>query len=83
MLLALLAVLALAVAPQKQVIVSYPKDTPTSVVEEAMDAIRKAVCSLFSAEGYSPAADANIGWRHRARVQFDQGVCCEGAGEGS
>ena len=46
--LAILSVLALAttalavVVPQKAVIVSYPDETPDSVVNQAMDAIREA-----------------------------------------
>ena len=28
------------------VIVSYPQDTPQSVVEQAMEAIKKAVCAV-------------------------------------
>jgi len=43
LLLALFAVLAFAAPPLKQVIISYPKDTPTSVLEDAMAAIREAV----------------------------------------
>ncbi|KAK4999954.1 hypothetical protein LTR28_013211 [Elasticomyces elasticus] len=42
-LLALLATCALAAAPQKAVIVSYPKDTPNSVVDRAKTAIKEAV----------------------------------------
>ena len=42
--LALFAVFGLTATPQKQIIVSYPEDTPASVLEEAKDAIRKAVC---------------------------------------
>jgi hypothetical protein len=42
-LLGLLAVTASAVATQKAVIVSYPNETPDSVVNQAMDAIREAV----------------------------------------
>lgn len=42
-LLALLAASAMAVAPLKSVIISYPKETPQKVVDEAMDAIRNAV----------------------------------------
>lgn len=41
--LALLAAFALAAAPQKPIVVSYPKDTPESVLEEAKAAIVKAV----------------------------------------
>jgi len=40
----LLATVALASAIQKPVIISYPNDTPASVLTEAKDAIRKAVC---------------------------------------
>ena len=43
LLLMLFAVLSLAAPPQKQVIISYPKDTPASVLEEAMAAIKEAV----------------------------------------
>lgn len=53
-LLALMAVLALAAATdQKPVIVSYPKGTPNSVVEEAMEAVRKAVRSFDYDYGFS------------------------------
>ena len=43
MLMALLAVFAQAVAEQKPVVVSYPQDTPQSVLDKAMEAIKKAV----------------------------------------
>lgn len=43
-LLALMAVFALAATTsQRPVIVSYPKGTPDSIIEEAMEAVRKAV----------------------------------------
>ncbi|KAJ9618485.1 hypothetical protein H2203_009082 [Taxawa tesnikishii (nom. ined.)] len=38
----LLAAFAYAAAPQKQVVVSYPNDTPDSVVEQAKAAVREA-----------------------------------------
>ncbi|KAK3074581.1 hypothetical protein LTR53_002859 [Teratosphaeriaceae sp. CCFEE 6253] len=41
-LLALFAALCLAAAPQKQVIISYPADTPNSVLEQAKAEIIKA-----------------------------------------
>lgn len=46
----LLAAFAYAAAPQKQVVVSYPNDTPDSVVEQAKAAVREAVshCSPFN-----------------------------------
>jgi hypothetical protein len=31
-----------AIAPQKAVIVTYPEDTPNSVIEKAMEAIQEA-----------------------------------------
>jgi len=43
LLFALLAIAVLAKAPQKPVIVSYPNDTPDSVLTEAKDAVRAAV----------------------------------------
>jgi hypothetical protein len=46
LLVALLAACAMAVAPLKRVIVSYPNETPQSVVDSAMEAIEKAVRSL-------------------------------------
>jgi hypothetical protein len=42
-LLSLLAVTVSGIATQKAVIVSYPNDTPDSVVNQAMDAVRDAV----------------------------------------
>ena len=47
--LSMLACAAVAIAvvqPQKAVIVSYPEDTPDSVVEKAMDAIKEAGGSI-------------------------------------
>ncbi|KFZ10288.1 hypothetical protein V502_08216 [Pseudogymnoascus sp. VKM F-4520 (FW-2644)] len=41
-LLTLLALAAAAAQPQRQVIVSYPDNTPNSVLEAAMDEIRAA-----------------------------------------
>lgn len=47
LLVALFAVFAMAATTeQKPVIVSYPKGTPDSVIEEAMEAVRKAVCLM-------------------------------------
>ena len=44
-LLGLLAVTASTISTQKAVIVSYPSETPDSVINQAMDAIRGAVSS--------------------------------------
>ena len=43
LLFALLAIAVLAKAAQKPVIVSYPNDTPDSVLIEAKDTVRAAV----------------------------------------
>lgn len=51
LLLALLAAFAAAEAPQKPVIVSYPDHTPQSVLDQAMEAIKKAVC-LFGTQPF-------------------------------
>ncbi|KAI8943793.1 hypothetical protein NX059_001767 [Plenodomus lindquistii] len=40
--IALLAAFAMAVAPHRSVIISWPKDTPDKIIEEAKEAIRKA-----------------------------------------
>jgi Mrp family chromosome partitioning ATPase len=42
LLVCLFALTAIAVAPQKAVIVTYPENTPDSVLDQAKDAIRKA-----------------------------------------
>lgn len=60
-LLSLLAVAASALATQKAVIVSYPNETPDSVVSQAMDAVREAV-SLESSRT-SRLHLANYGFR--------------------
>jgi hypothetical protein len=49
LLLAVLSAFAGAVSPQKPVIVSYPEDTPQSVLEQAMAAIKKAVSTRYLA----------------------------------
>ena len=47
-LLAAAAVGANGLAPQRQVLVTYPKDTPESTIDNAKDAIKIAVCTLCS-----------------------------------
>jgi hypothetical protein len=42
LLLALLAITVSAVAPQKAIIVTYPKHTPDSVIQDAMKAIKES-----------------------------------------
>lgn len=39
---ALLVAFAMAVAPQRSVIISWPNETPDQIVEDAKEAIRKA-----------------------------------------
>ncbi|OAL55337.1 hypothetical protein IQ07DRAFT_163406 [Pyrenochaeta sp. DS3sAY3a] len=41
-LIAFLATFAMAVAPQRSVIISWPNETPDHIVEEAKEAIRQA-----------------------------------------
>lgn len=41
--IAFLMALAYAATESKQIIVSYPKDTPDSVIEQAMAVIKEAV----------------------------------------
>jgi Mrp family chromosome partitioning ATPase len=38
----LFALTVFAIAPQKAVVVTYPEDTPDSVMDQAKDTIRKA-----------------------------------------
>ena len=40
--IALLAAFAMAVAPQRSVIISWPNETPDQIVEDAKEAIKKA-----------------------------------------
>jgi len=42
LLVALLATFAMATAPQRSVIISWPNDTPDEIVEQSKEAIRKA-----------------------------------------
>ena len=41
--LALFATIALCVAPKQAVLITYPEDTPDSVMEQAKEAFREAV----------------------------------------
>jgi hypothetical protein len=41
-LVALLAALVMATAPQRSVIISWPKETPDEIVEQSKEAIRQA-----------------------------------------
>lgn len=54
--LVLLAAFAFAAGPQKSVIVSYPENTPDSVLDKAKDAIRKAV-SFIAQDGTLPLSN--------------------------
>jgi hypothetical protein len=61
---ALLAISAVAVAPRKAVIVSYPDETPDSIINHAMDVIREAggvithEYTLF--KGFAATASAKV-----------------------
>ena len=41
---ALLTLAGATAVPDKQVIITYPKDTPDSILQQAKDAIKAAVC---------------------------------------
>ncbi|WPH00976.1 Hypothetical protein R9X50_00381000 [Acrodontium crateriforme] len=85
LLVALLAALAMAVAPQSPVIVSYPEDTPNSVIQEAMEAIKKAggvITHEYSLiKGFAAKASAKMietvqamGSEHQVLIEQDQVV---------
>lgn len=77
LLIALIVALAYAATEQKQVIVSYPKDTPDSVVENAMAAIKEAVINRFAfGTPLMYRLTKQIGRCHHPRVQDYQGLCC-------
>jgi hypothetical protein len=65
--MAVAAGLALAEDPQKSVLVSYPQDTPSSVVGDAIEAFKSAVSEakycLYSLLIHPP------GWPSYTRVQ--------------
>jgi len=80
-LLAIVAAFALAQAPQVPVVVSYPEDTPQSVLEEAMDAIKKAggiitheysIIKGFAAKATKDALDTVKALGYDAVVEADQ-----------
>lgn len=64
--LSLLAVTAFAVTLQKAVIVSYPNDTPDSIVDQAMDTVREAVSNNL-------AMDAMV-WQHEVLTFLQGGI---------
>ncbi|KAK4986170.1 hypothetical protein LTR66_007947 [Elasticomyces elasticus] len=90
-LLALLAICAHAAAPQKAVIVSYPKDTPDSVVDRAKTAIKEAGGAITHEykliKGFAANAPASIlesvsawGAQYNAVIEEDQLVYANGGG---
>jgi hypothetical protein len=66
--IALFATFAMAVAPQRAVIISWPNETPDHIVEDAKEAIRKAKgVSMYIPDLGSVAqgmADANVDCSH-------------------
>ncbi|TGO66619.1 hypothetical protein BOTNAR_0057g00020 [Botryotinia narcissicola] len=89
--LALLTISLLAIpglstaAPQKSVIVSYPDDTPNDVVQQAMDAIKKAGGTITHEynliKGFAAKAPAQVlvtvqawGNNYHAVIEEDQVV---------
>ncbi|KAK3719638.1 hypothetical protein LTR37_004175 [Vermiconidia calcicola] len=85
-LLAFLAVFAAAAHPQQQpVVVSYPKDTPQSVIDKAMAAIKQAggvitheysLIKGFAAKASEEALDTiqSLGNQHDVVIEKDQMV---------
>ncbi|KAK5120139.1 hypothetical protein LTR85_006620 [Meristemomyces frigidus] len=90
LLLALFAVLGLAATPQKDVIVSYPNDTPSSVVDDAKNAIVKAggvieheytLIKGFVAKVSAKTLDEvkALGSQHNVLIEEDQTVHANGS----
>ncbi|KAK4996252.1 hypothetical protein BJ546DRAFT_1108531 [Cryomyces antarcticus] len=90
-LLALLVVCTLAAAPQKAVIVSYPKDTPDFVIAQAQNAIKEAggiitheykLIKAFAANAPAKALESVQAWgaQYNAVIEEDQVVSINGNG---
>ncbi|KAF2478753.1 hypothetical protein BDY17DRAFT_328271 [Neohortaea acidophila] len=87
LLMALLAAFALAQgqATQKAVVISYPKDTPQSVIDQAMEAIKKAggiitheysIIKGFAAKATEQALETvqTLGQHNNVLIEQDQVV---------
>ncbi|KAF2861237.1 hypothetical protein K470DRAFT_246015 [Piedraia hortae CBS 480.64] len=83
--IAFLTALALAAAPERQVIVSYPNDTPVSVLEQAKAAIVKAggiieheynIIKGFAAKAPAKALETvhTLGAKYNVLIEDDQVV---------
>ncbi|KAI9754310.1 MAG: adenylate kinase [Chaenotheca gracillima] len=91
LLFALFAVAVMAASRQKAVIVSYPSDTPDSVLDEAKDAIKTAggmvtheykLIKAFAATAPAKALESvkALGSKYNAVVEEDQIVSIQGSG---
>ncbi|KAF1353354.1 hypothetical protein BDV97DRAFT_346367 [Delphinella strobiligena] len=92
LLIALFVVFAYASAPLKQVIVSYPNDTPDSVLEKAKAAIKEAggvitheynIIKAFAANAPAKVLDtikAMSGDQYAAEIEEDQVITVAGSG---
>ncbi|KAI4736367.1 hypothetical protein E4T50_13134 [Aureobasidium sp. EXF-12298] len=90
LLIAFLMALAYAATDSKQVIVSYPKDTPDSVIEHAMSVIKEAggiitheyktLIKGFAATAPSKVVNSvkALGEKYQAIVEDDQVVSVAG-----
>lgn len=58
--------LAYAATESKQIIVSYPKDTPDSVIEQAMAVIKEAVSDYCILECIDYMSSQMLGWHHHS-----------------
>jgi hypothetical protein len=79
--LAMAAVVLGAQQPQKAVIVSYPNDTPDSIVVQAMDAI-KAAGGMITHE-YKLIKYVHPNPLPAPSLTYPQGLCCEGTCQSS
>lgn len=66
LLIAFLMALAYAATESKQIIVSYPKDTPDSVIEQAMAVIKEAVSDCYILYLISNICSPSSGRRHHS-----------------
>ncbi|KAF2002511.1 hypothetical protein P154DRAFT_488535 [Amniculicola lignicola CBS 123094] len=92
-LLAVFVTYAMAVAPLKSVIISYPNDTPQSVVDQAMESIKAAggeITHIYNIiKGFACMAPATIlesvqtmNTEHQVTIEEDQVVRTQEQGMG-
>ena len=75
LLVCLFALTVIAVAPQKAVIVTYPENTPDSVMDQAKDTIRKAGGMIT--HDYKLIRSATCALGHVEVLILLQRLCCQ------